>query len=113
LPLNGFPKLAAVFKLLKTAASFKNGLSQFWLFQKTAASFENGLSQFWIFQKTAASFENGMSQSVLSEYCLLEGVLLLDHPKSIQNGNLQVFESVLKYFRICLLNSTANQAQLG
>ena len=28
LPLNGVPKLAAVFKLLKTAASFKNGLSQ-------------------------------------------------------------------------------------
>ena len=27
LPLNGVPKLAAVFKLLKTAASFKNGLS--------------------------------------------------------------------------------------
>ena len=86
LPLNGVPKLAAVFKLLQTAASFKNGLSQlwlfqktvasfendlsqFWLFQKTAASFENGLSQFWLFQKTAASFETGLSQSVLSEYC--------------------------------------------
>ena len=29
LPLNGVPKLAAVFKLLETAASFENGLSQF------------------------------------------------------------------------------------
>ena len=28
LSLNGVPKLAAVFKLPKTAASFKNGLSQ-------------------------------------------------------------------------------------
>ena len=34
LPLNGVPKLAAVFKLLINAASFKNGLSQLWLFQK-------------------------------------------------------------------------------
>ena len=34
LPLNGVPKLAPVFKLLKTAASFENGFSPFWLFQK-------------------------------------------------------------------------------
>ena len=62
LSLNGVPKLAAVFKLPKTAASFKNDLSQLWLFQKTVASFENDLSQFWLFQKNAASFENGLSQ---------------------------------------------------
>ena len=34
LPLNGVPKFAAVFKLLKTAESFNNGLSQFDYFKK-------------------------------------------------------------------------------